>query len=263
VSRKLAIVRHEFLMSIRRPGLWIGYTLLCLFYIVTSIMPAAGNLSAADIITPDRIWPEAGLNVFMFNIFFPLLAGVLSADRLQRDFRGGVRELQRSSPLSIPTYVLAKYLGVLLSVLLPVFLLVMINGALLVARGIAPIGILLPMLAAFLVIALPSHAFVVAFSLACPLVIPLRVYQVLFTGYWFWGNLLSPRAFPTISDTVLNAVGQIPLQAFFGMYKGSTHPLDTGFTPLQAVINLIVLAACIAGALFVTERYLHLRESRA
>jgi hypothetical protein len=40
---------------------------------------------------------------------------------------------------------------------------------------------------------------------------------VLFTGYWFWGNLLTPKAFPTISDTVLNAVGQYPLQAYFEM----------------------------------------------
>jgi hypothetical protein len=40
-----------------------------------------------------------------------------------------------------------------------------------------------------------------AFSLACPLVIPLRICQVLFTGYWFWGKLISPKVFPTISDT--------------------------------------------------------------
>ncbi len=261
MSQFFAIMRHEMNMSIRRPSLWIGYSLLIAFYIVTSLMPSVSD--ATGPINPDLLWAEAGLNVFMFNIFFPLLAGILSADRLQRDFRGGVRELQRSTPLSLPTYILAKYLGVLVSVLIPIFTMVVVNLALLIARGLAPVEILLPSLAAFVLIVLPSHAFVVAFSLACPLVIPLRVYQVLFTGYWFWGNLLTPKAFPTISHTLLNAIGQIPLQVVFGEFQGSTHPQDTGFTPLDAVLNPLILAACIAAALFVLLRYIQRQEARA
>ena len=90
----------------------------------------------------------------------------------------------------------------------------------------------------------------------------LRVYQVLFTGYWFWGNLLSPKAFPTISDTALNAVGQYPLQAYFEMFTDSTHNVTTGFTKPEAVLNLIVLMACIAIALFATDRYLRWQARR-
>jgi len=261
VSQFLGVARHEFSMSIRRPGFWIAYTLLCLFYVVTSLTPSLDG--SEDLIPPEQIWPEAGHVVFMYNIFLPLLAGILAADRLQRDFRTGVRELQQSTPLSRPVYILAKYLGVLLSVLLPMFLLVVVVGALVVTKGIAPPGFLWPLLLAFLTIAVPSHAFVVAFSLACPLVMPLRVYQVLFTGYWFWGNLLSSQAFPTISDTVLNAVGQYPLQGFFGMYFDSTHGVDDHFTAPQAVVNLIVLAVCIAIALFALDRYLRWQERRA
>jgi ABC-2 type transport system permease protein len=159
-------------------------------------------------------------------------------------------------------YILAKYLGVLLSVLLPVFIIVFMVGTLVVIRGIAPLSFLGPLSLAFLTIAVPSHAFVVAFSLACPLVMPLRVYQVLFTGYWFWGNLLSPQAFPTISDTVLNAVGQYQLQGFFGMYFDASN-METHFTAPEAVINLIVLSACIASALFVLDRYLRWQARRA
>jgi hypothetical protein len=119
-----------------------------------------------------------------------------------------------------------------------------------------------PLLLAFLSIAVPAHAFVVAFSLACPLIMPLRVYQVLFTGYWFWGNLLTPKAFPTISDTVLNAVGQYPLQAYFGMFTDSTHKVEGGFTPPEAVLNLVVLILCIAIALFAVNQYLRWQEHR-
>jgi ABC-type transport system involved in multi-copper enzyme maturation permease subunit len=261
MNKFLQITRYEFQMSIRRPGFWIAYTLLILFYFVSILTPSVNGWD--EVIQPNQIWPEAGHTVFMFNIFLPLLAGILSADRMERDVRCGVRELQRSSPLSNPVYILGKYMGILASVLLPMFLLVAATGILMVVKGFAPPEFLWPLFLAFLSISVPSHAFVVAFSLACPLVIPLRVYQVLFTGYWFWGNLLSPKAFPTISDTVLNAVGQYPLQAFFEMYLDSTHGVEQGFTPPQAVLNLLVLLACIAIALFILNRYLSWQEHRA
>ncbi len=260
MSQFFGVTRHEFSMSIRRPGFWIAYTLLCLFYVISILAPSMNGTD--DIIAPDRIWPEAGHTVFLFNIFLPLLGGILAADRMQRDFQTGVHELQQSTPLSTPVYVLAKYVGVLLSILTPMFLLVFMTGIVEVAKGLAPLSFLWPLLLAFLSIAVPSHAFVVAFSLACPLVMPLRVYQVLFTGYWFWGNLLSPQAFPTISDSVLNAVGQYPLQAFFGMYFDSTDGVDVGFTAPEAVINLLVLMVCIAIALLTANFYLRWQARR-
>ncbi len=261
MSRFLGLFGHEFAMSARRPGLWIAYTLLGAFYVVANLTPSTN--AAEDIIRPDQIWPQAGHLVFMFNIFLPLLAGILTADRMPHDISTGVRELQRSSPVTIADYTLAKYAGVLLSVLAPMFLLVSVTGVLIVVRGLAPAGFLWPLALAFLTIAVPSHAFVVAFSLALPVILPLRIYQVLFTGYWFWGNLLSPQAFPTISDTVLNAAGQYPLQAFFHMYIDSTHKVNGGFTPPQAVLNLVVLTLCISIALVLLDRYLRWQERRA
>lgn len=261
MSQFFGVTRHEFNMSIRRPGFWIAYGLLGSFYAITSMVPSMDGSS--DVIPPEQIWSEAGHFVFMFNIFMPLLAGILSADRMQRDFRTGVRELQRSAPLSTPVYILAKYLGVLTSVLMPMFILVLIVSVLSVIKGLVPAAFVWASLLAFLSIAVPAHAFVVAFSLACPLVMPLRVYQVLFTGYWFWGNLLSPKAFPTISDTVLNAVGQYPLQAYFGMYTDLTQEAASGFTRPEAMLNLIVLITCIAVALFSIDRYLRWQARRA
>jgi len=261
MAQFLGLTRHDFVMSIRRPGFRIAYALLGAFYAISIFTPSPDGSS--DIIPPDQLWSEAGHIVFMFNIFMPLLAGILAADRMQRDFRTGVHELQRSAPLSTPTYILAKYLGVLASVLLPFFVISLVAGLSMVIKGLAPVQFLWPLTLAFLSVAVPAHAFVVAFSLACPLVMPLRVYQVLFTGYWFWGNLLSPKAFPTISDTLLNAVGQYPLQAYFGMYTDSTHAVSGGFTPPEAVLNLLVLMLCIVIALFTTDRYLRWQAGRA
>lgn len=257
----LNLTRYEFRMSTRRAGFWIVYILLTLFYFVTILTPS--NDGSGDIVAPDKIWYEAGHLVFLFNIFLPLLAGILAADRMQRDFQNGVRELQRSAPLSIPVYILAKYLGVLASVLTPFFIITIGVGSMMVTRGLAPLEFLWPLMLAFITIAVPAHAFVVAFSLTCPLVIPLRVYQVLFTGYWFWGNLLSPKAFPTISDTILNAVGQYPLQAYFGVFTDSTHAVTSGFTMPLAILNLLALSICIVVALVAANYFLRWKASRA
>lgn len=247
----LGVTRHEFNMSVRRPGFWIAYLLIVGFYAVTFVNPSGDR--SESVIAPEQIWPQAGQIVFMFNIFLPLLAGILAADRMQRDFRIGVRELQQGAPLSDTVYILSKYLGVLASVLAPVFLLVLLVGVLVVGLGLAPVAFLGPLLLAFLSISVPAHAFVVAFSLACPLVMPVRIYQVLFTGYWFWGNLLSPQAFPSISDTVLNVVGHYPLQAYFGHFFSEVEAAAGGFTRGQAILNHLVLLACIVAVLSVVH----------
>lgn len=260
MSQFLAIARYEFSMSVRRASFWIAYILLGAFYFITIINPSE---SVSAVIPADRLWTQAGNMVFTFNIFLPLLAGLLAADRMQRDFRGGLNELQRSSPLRLVTYLLAKYLGVLAAALLPFFLITLITGLLSVAIGQVPLAFLWPLLLAFLSIAVPAHAFVVAFSLVCPLVIPLRVYQVLFTGYWFWGNLLSPKVFPTISDTPLNAVGQYPVQAYFGAYLDAPQPVIDAYTRPEAMLNLLVLTACIAAALLAAHAYLRWQARRA
>ena len=88
MSQFLGVTRHEFNMSIRRPGFWIAYVLLGSFYAVSVFAPSPDDSNY--IIRPEHIWSEAGHIVFMFNIFLPLLAGILAADRLQRDFRIGV-----------------------------------------------------------------------------------------------------------------------------------------------------------------------------
>lgn len=259
MSQFIEIAHYEFSMSIRRVGFWIAYLLLGGFYVVSILLPSVDESAIA----PEQVWSQAGHLVFLFNIFMPLLAGILSADRMQRDFQSGTRELQCSTPFSDAEYILAKYLGVLGSVLLPIFLLTLLTGVFMVSMGLAPVKFLGALLAAFIAIVVPAHAFVVAFSLACPLVIPLRIYQVLFTGYWFWGNLISPKAFPTISETVLNAVGQYPLQAYFGVWTDSTQSVMSGFTQTQAVINLIVLILCIAAALTAARFYLRAQSNRS
>jgi ABC-2 type transport system permease protein len=215
------------------------------------------------------VWEYAGRMAFNLNLFMPVVGGIVAADRIARDVRLGVAELQNSTPLQRWPFVLGKYVGVLLSLLTPQFLIALLLGSIMVFCGMPPV-LLLYTLIAFLAIVVPAYAFITIFSLAFPLIMPLRVYQVLFTGYWLWGNYLDPRVFPTISDTLLASCGKYVYEGFFGGAVGGVgyNAGGVGYnvshhTPLEAILNLIVLVVCIVAALIALERYLAWRERGA
>ncbi len=259
MSQLLGVMRHEFNMSIRRAGLWIAYLIVFAFFTVSLFTPSPTG--PTEIFSGNPPWQEAGETVYLFNMLMPLIGGILAADRMQRDVRLGLRPLQTSTPLKRPTYILGKYVGVLLSELTPMFLWVVVIGIFATVTGQASPVIIRGILVAFLSIVVPSFAFVIAFSLACPLIMPVRVYQILFTGYWFWGNFLNAKIFPSVSDTLLNASGIYALQGFFSGTISRTDEIL--YTPLEAWLNILVLSLCAAIALFTLERYLAWQGRRA
>ncbi|MES1244234.1 MAG: ABC transporter permease subunit [Acidobacteriota bacterium] len=251
------ILRHEISMSLRRKGLWVAYGILFVFHTVLLFSPPpVGEFIKGEVIAGSEVWAVAGRFLLACNVFFPVVAGILSADRVRRDFELGVRELQDSTPLSRHAYVLAKYLGALAASLFPLFLWVMGIAAVLLLIGHAPVAVLVAVPAAFLAVTVPAFAFVVAFSLACPLVMPLSLYQILFTGYWFWANFIPPKLFPTLNGTLLTPSGMFVQQGFFG---GAVSQALTGavqHTPADAVANLAVLGLCAAAALVLLDLHL-------
>jgi len=257
MSRFLGIVRYEYKMSTRRPGLWLAFGLLYLFYGISLFTP--GEPIPGDM----HLWQFAGQIAFMFNLFMPVVGGISSADRLVRDRRLGVEELLSSTPMRRWTYIAGKYCGALLSILTPVFAFFVVVNLVGLIGGIS-LGYLPISLLSFLAMILPAYVFVIAFSLVCPVVIPLRVYQVLFTGYWFWGNYLNPKAFPSLSGTHLVPSGHVALLAWFGggMFASSGGP-EYNFHTLDAIFSLVLLAGCAALILTALERLMAWRAARA
>ena len=261
MSRLFGLVRHEFFMYLRRPSVWIAYLLISVFYSMTMFFP---DPTSPDSPFPvNELWQFAGQTLFYGNMFMTLMAGILAADRMQRDFRLGVCELQSSTPLRQPVYILAKYIGVLAAALTPMLIWLLLSGVAYVILLGAPLQFIGILLVAFIGMAVPAHAFVIAFSLACPLVMPVRIYQVLFTGYWFWGNYLNPGAFPTISETLLVPSGKYVWGGFLGGFPSNMLILGPVYTAQQAVMNLIVLALCIVAVLLVLNSYLRWQARRA
>ncbi len=253
------VFRYEYRMSIRRLSLWLTFGILMVPYLTSAFTPPSMNdrLPAAN-----EVVSFAGTFSFMLNLFTPVVAGILIADRLVRDRKLGVDELLQSTALPRWAYLAGKYTAALLSLSTPVLLCSLLFGLIMIASG-APLGLLPAILLTFMGINFPALAFITAFSLACPLVMPVRVYQVLFTGYWFWGNFLSPEVLPTLNGTYLSASGVFAMDGLFGGVFGGGGPnwVNTT-TALDAYLNYAVLAVCIAAALFVADRYLAWRASR-
>ncbi len=261
MSQFFGVLRHEFKMAVKRPGMWVAYGLLYIFY-GFSVIQFDSSKSISNI-TISEMLNTAGETMFILNMGMVLLGGILSADRMTRDFRLGVRELQQSSPLKLSTYILAKYFAVLSAVITPMFIYILVLALIVVVVG-APILFAGIILVAFAAIALPAYAFVVAFSLACPMFIPVRVYQVLFIGYWFWGNYLNPSAFPTISGTLLVPSGKYVLFGFFGgMSSMVTNIIPLSQARLEAVLNLLLLFGIVVLVLVATRFILRRKVQRS
>ena len=256
----IGVFCYEFRMSIRRWSLWLATGILMILHLTSVLLPP----ETFDLLpTGQGVLSYAGTFAYLLNLFMPVVGGILIADRLVRDQRIGVDELLRSTALKHAPYLAGKFFGALASITLPVLLCSLLMGVKTAALG-APVTIIPAMLLAFLGINLPAYILITAFSLACPLVIPVRVYQVLFTGYWFWGNYISPTVLPTLNGTILSANGGFVLTAFFGgFYRGfgpESAPLSNIGT---ALFNLLALSGCAFLALIAAERSLAWRAARA
>lgn len=255
----IGVFSYEFRMSIRRWSLWLAMGILMVLHLTEVLLPPE---IFKIMPTEQQVLSYAGTFAYLLNLFMPVVGGILVADRLVRDQRIGVDELLRSTALKRFPYLAGKYLGALCSITLPVLLCSLLMGVKTAAQG-APLTIIPAMLVGFLGINLPAYMLITAFSLACPLVMPVRVYQVLYTGYWFWGNYLSPSVMPTFNGTILAANGGFVLSTFLGGFYGIGGP-DTAPIPNLGLtfLNLAALTACALLALIAAERILSLRATR-
>lgn len=254
----LGVFSYEFQMGIRRKGVWLGYGAVFLLYLF-AIFNNGRFLETPGMSTKD-MWAMTALLAFIYNLFLPVVGGISTADRLIRDRSLHLEELLRSTGLKISDYLIGKYLGALAAISLPVFSGILILRIYAMFQGASPATIGMTIVT-FVVINLPAYAFITTFSLICPLVIPTRVYQVLFTGYWFWGNFLYPGMFPTLSGTLLQAAGRIPAEGWFGSVIDLG--ISQGFTSIEAWINLGIIIICISLALLTAGKYLSMERRLA
>lgn len=245
------VMRYEFRMQIRRKAVWI--TMFLLGLLVFTGMSNPWDFPAA---VPAR---DVVINwAYVVQLLMPIALGCLLADRLPRDRRTRVSELLESLPSPQGRWLTGKYLGATLATLVPIALMYAAGVAYTVADRGEP-GVILLALAMFATVNLPGLLFVAAFSVACPAVLWVPLYQFLFVGYWFWGNLLSPDAgIPTLNGTMLTPSGEYAGAGFFKLYS----PWSGQVAPWEGVASIALLLSLSVLALYSAHRYLRWRQAR-
>lgn len=261
----LGALRYEFRMQVRRPTVWITFIVITILLLLefnqgqgslNITMPAA--LAHYPLLSVIADW------TFNVNTYLPLCIGALLAGRLPRDRRTKVDELFTTMPATLNARLFGKYLGSMLATLIPMFLVYfgVIGYILYLTHNILVIPLALE---TFVVIVLPGVLFVSAFSIACPAIMWVPLYQFLFICYWFWNTLWFHKELFNLGRTILSPIG---VYIAFGFYR--LEPLETGphgdpgihATPLLAGASILLLVGSALLVMFALERFLKWRQAR-
>ncbi len=252
----VGVLRYEYLMQIRRYGLWVSMVVLSgilYWFFINDIqqVPAA--------IAHDS-WRYARNLALPINFLAPVAAGILVADRFPRDRQLGMADALRSALPSSWPLVIGRCAGSLLATLTPQLLLLLLTLIYTVAYTGKP-ELYWTVAAILLVIILPSWLFVVAWSLVFPLVLPLRLYQVLYGGFWMWATVVPPAVMPTLNQSILDLTGTYASHAFFHEERGRFfyHPPTTAG---WAIFNIALMMSLSLVALVLTPLVLRWQEQK-
>jgi ABC-2 type transport system permease protein len=246
---------YEFRMQIRRRSVWLVFIALGLFF-TQFHQPWNRPLSA----------PASAAIVYWTGIVQSFLAvafGMVVADRLRRDRQTKVEELLNTLPGAVSARMFGKYLGSTLATLIPMIAVYSAGVAYILVRWHAVQALPLA-LAAFAAIALPGILFIAACSIALPAIIWVPLYQILFVGYWFWGNLLPDVGIPTLSTTILTPVGSYMCTGFFNPHglEGVCSPGIEGATALQGIESIALLLSLAILVIVALSGYLRWQRTR-
>ena len=232
------VLRYEYRMQIRRRSLWIVYAIFAL--LLSAIIFGNDSSTMYKILIHPETVPLSETVVYwatVINYLFPVVVGVMVADRLPRDRRTKVQELLTTTPGALGSRISGKYLGSTLAAITPMLVAYSlgIGYVLYQTHNIMALPLAI---AAFASVVLPGVLFISAFSLACTAIMWVPLYQFLFVGYWFWGNLFPPnRGIPTLSNTLLLPAGGNAAMGFFGVQSSA---IDHA-TVLQGVASIALL----------------------
>ena len=254
----IGVFRYEYLMHIRRWGLWVSCGLLTgffCFFLISQPEQIGKQLG------PDA-WTLGASLISLMNLLAPVAAGILVADRFPRDRQLHMSELLDTALPSTRFLVAGRLLGSLLAAMTPT-LLILLAASTYLALYLKMPAALLTLPVTFLALVLPTWLFFTAWSLIFPLVLPLRLYQVLFAGFWLWAIYINPKNLPTIGNSILDPSGEYARYAFF-IHDPTTA---ASFSPADsvgwAIVNMLWMVGTAIIALALLPAVLRWREQRS
>lgn len=243
---------YEFRMQVRRRSLWLVVGLMGAWMLRLLVGDNLKLGEGAAYQTAAWAW--------LLQVLMPIAVGVLLADRFVRDAKLKVDELLETSPAPSSARLVGKYVGATAATVTPMLVVYAIGLGILVSRGVDVSGVLTSAIPAFVLIDLPGLLFVASFSVATPMIMPVPVYQFLYVGYWFWGNLMPPQIMPTLRDTWLAPIGWMTGRGYFHLFEDTPGPSPS---QVDATISISVLLAGAVAALVAGYVVARLRRARA
>jgi hypothetical protein len=251
-----AITRAELAMQWRRWGIWLVFAFATSLILVTF----SANANAFRHLSPQSIYARLHFTsldsanfltlatTYYADLIFGIVSALLIADRIGRDRQLGMFELQRATPLGCTRYLLGKFVGNYMAVLVPTFLSSLFCVLVLMVLG-APSLFLQRFLLAFSLVFVPVYTAVVGVTLLLASFLPIRIVQMSFPLLWLYSNL-SPLGWHTINDTILNPNGQYIYPIFFS--TPLTRLYASHATLQQALLNITLLVVTALVALLLT-----------
>lgn len=248
---------YEFRMQVRRPWLWIAMGLIDLI-ILGFILRTPGTIELLSHLKKYSLTTTIVYWTNIVNYLLPVVFAILIADRLPRDKRTHTQEILSTLPGSSSARLFGKYLGNTLATLLPILLFYSL-GIVVIAIQTQNLFAFPLAVATFATIIVPGMFFVGALAIALPAIIWVPLFQFLFVGYWFWGNLYTPRGIPTISNTILTPAGGYMSRGFFG---ATVFPVEHA-SVLQGLASMFLLLGLSVLILFALSGYQKWQQAHA
>ncbi len=253
-----ATIRAEIAMQWRRWGFWVAFACATGLLLLLTIQAATYllHLPSNSIYVQQHYTLEDLDNLMVYDtgiygsIFFGFIVALLVVDRVGRDRRLGMFELQRATPLGYASYVLGKFLGNYVAVLVPTFLVYLLCALISLVLGWPPM-LPLKLMQAFVLVFVPSSLAAVGLTLWLSSFLPLRVVQVGFSLLWLYFNTGLGRY--GFGASIFNPGGLYVYPVFFPI----TTPLRTVYpnfkTSMQlALLNIAALLLIAIVALLLT-----------
>jgi hypothetical protein len=254
------MLRTELLMQWRRLGFWFAFGIVVVIGIGASInvmnlyMTTSPFLHASPLfLRNDFVNKTIRSTVALLGIVVALLV----SDRMARDISLHMAELQQTTSLSIRTYLLGKFLGNLVAMLVPAFLVHLIF-VVVTLSFVGTVSWFSALGLAFVLVFPPAFAAVTALTLWLSTIFPLRLIQVTLPFLWISLNSSSEVGW-SIAKSPFSIAGAIVLGHFFPHATQAMLPSNT----LQDVmLNIAVLSLMTLICLLLTVVCLHLRTER-
>jgi hypothetical protein len=260
-----ATLRAEITMQWRRRGLWLAFG--CTAILLLFISGQAAIYLHMQPPSPDyqNFTDEQLDNVMIYAVtvygalFLDLVAALLVADRIDRDYRSGMYELQRATPQGCGRYLVGKILGNYLAIFVPSLLVYIACALTAIVLGWSW-AVLAKFLQAFLLVFVPSSLVAVSLIFLLVSFLPLRVAQIGFALFWLYFNL--PLGWYVLSASLFNTAGLYILPVFFPVppWKYSTYNVETSMD--LALINIGLQLVCAAVFILLTYGALVYRQHR-